>query len=83
MVLLGSLILLLAVVTLAGLGGSQRPSRRLRPSARDLPVGRFAFGEIMKALIAILALTLLVVPMLAGIRRIRRLPPPEHDREQD
>ena len=37
----------------------------------------------MKALIALLALTLLVVPMLAGIQRIRRLPPPEHDREQD
>jgi hypothetical protein len=34
----------------------------------------------MKALIAILALTLLVVPMLAGIRRMRRLPPrPEEE----
>ena len=30
----------------------------------------------MKALIAILLLVLLVVPMLAGIRRLRRLPPP-------
>ena len=28
----------------------------------------------MKTLIAVLALVLLVVPMLAGIRRIRRLP---------
>ena len=36
----------------------------------------------MKALIALLALTLLIVPMLAGIRRMRRLPPPKHDREQ-
>lgn len=33
----------------------------------------------MKALIAILALTLLILPMLAGIRRMRRLPP--RDRE--
>ncbi len=30
----------------------------------------------MKALIAILALALLIVPMLAGIRRMRKLPPP-------
>lgn len=29
----------------------------------------------MKLLIAILALVLLIVPMLAGIRRLRRLPP--------
>lgn len=31
----------------------------------------------MKALIALLALALLIVPMLAGIRHIRKLPPPE------
>ena len=38
----------------------------------------------MKALIALLALTLLIVPMLAGIRRMRRLPPPEpRDEERD
>jgi hypothetical protein len=37
----------------------------------------------MKTLIAILALTLLVVPMLAGIRRVRRLPPAEQREEQD
>ena len=33
----------------------------------------------MKALIAILALMLLIVPMLAGIRRMRRLPPPDRE----
>lgn len=37
----------------------------------------------MKALIALLALTLLIVPMLAGIRRMRRLPPPERREERD
>jgi hypothetical protein len=37
----------------------------------------------MKALIALLALTLLIVPMLAGIRRIRRLPPGERHEEGD
>ena len=31
----------------------------------------------MKTLIALIALTLLVLPMLAGIRRMRRLPPSE------
>ena len=31
----------------------------------------------MKVLIALLALMLLIVPMLAGIRRMRQLPPPE------
>ncbi len=35
----------------------------------------------MKALIALLALALLIVPMLAGIRRMRRLPPPERQDE--
>jgi hypothetical protein len=29
----------------------------------------------VKALIALLALVLLIVPMLAGIRRMRKLPP--------
>jgi hypothetical protein len=33
----------------------------------------------MKTLIAMLALTLLIVPMLAGIARIRRLPPRDRD----
>jgi hypothetical protein len=37
----------------------------------------------MKALIAILALALLIVPMLAGIRRMRRLPPPEQREDHD
>ena len=37
----------------------------------------------MKALIAILILALLVVPMLAGIRRLRRLPPPERQSKED
>jgi hypothetical protein len=35
----------------------------------------------MKVLIAILLLVLLVVPMLAGIRRLRRLPPPRENVE--
>ena len=35
----------------------------------------------MKALIALLALVLLIVPMLAGIRAMRRLPPPS-DKEK-
>jgi hypothetical protein len=30
----------------------------------------------MKSMIALLALTLLIVPMLAAIRAMRRLPPP-------
>jgi hypothetical protein len=33
----------------------------------------------MKSLIAILALVLLIVPMLAGIRAMRRLPPPDRE----
>ena len=37
----------------------------------------------MKALIAVLILALLVLPMLAGIRRLRRLPPPERGPEED
>ncbi len=37
----------------------------------------------MKALIAILALALLVLPMLAAIGRLRRLPPPsKHDGDE-
>jgi len=36
----------------------------------------------MKSLIALLALVLLVVPMLAGIALIRRLPRAENDPEQ-
>ncbi len=32
-------------------------------------------GALVKNLIAILALMLLVLPMVAGIRRLRRLPP--------
>jgi hypothetical protein len=37
----------------------------------------------MKTLIALLALTLLIVPMLAGIARIRRLPPPRGTKDPD
>jgi hypothetical protein len=37
----------------------------------------------MKPLIALLALALLIVPMLAGIRRMRRLPPPERQDERE
>jgi hypothetical protein len=33
----------------------------------------------MEMLIALLALVLLIVPMLAGIRRMRRLPPPDRN----
>lgn len=33
----------------------------------------------MKTLIAVLALAVLVLPMLAGISRLRRLPPPRRD----
>ena len=36
----------------------------------------------MKTLIALLALALLVLPMLAGIRRMRRLPPRERDEDR-
>ena len=35
----------------------------------------------MKTLIALFALMLLIVPMLAGIARMRRLPPPKDDEE--
>jgi hypothetical protein len=35
----------------------------------------------MEIMIALLALVLLIVPMLAGIGRIRRLPPPGHQQE--
>lgn len=37
----------------------------------------------MKTLIALLALALLVVPMLAGIKRLRRLPPRRRDAPPD
>ena len=37
----------------------------------------------MKTLIALLALALLVLPMLAGIRRMRKLPPPDKRREDE
>ena len=37
----------------------------------------------MKTLIALLALALLVVPMLAGIKRLRRLPPRRRDAPGD
>ena len=37
----------------------------------------------MKSLIALLALVLLVSPMLAGIRRIRRLPRPRPSESLD
>jgi hypothetical protein len=38
----------------------------------------------MKTFIALLALTLLVLPMLGAIRRLRRLPPPSsHDEDQE
>ena len=37
----------------------------------------------MKTLIALLALALLVVPMLAGITRLRRLPPRRRDAPPD
>ena len=36
----------------------------------------------MKSLIAIIALTLLILPMMAGIQRMRRLPK-EKDRPED
>ena len=36
----------------------------------------------MKAFIALLALMLLIIPMLAGIRRMRRLPP-KRDKDRD
>ena len=39
--------------------------------------------QYMKTLIALLALTLLVVPMLAGIKRVRRLPPSRRDEQSD
>ena len=32
------------------------------------------FGHVMKSIIALLALALLILPMLAGIQRMRRLP---------
>ena len=44
--------------------------------------GAFCFGGAMKTLIAVLALTLLVVPMLAGIRLLRRLPRERADRDR-
>ena len=37
----------------------------------------------MKALFAVLLVALLVLPMLAGIRRLRRLPPPQHETKED
>jgi hypothetical protein len=37
----------------------------------------------MKALIAVLVLALLVLPMLVGIRRLRRLPPPGRGSKED
>ena len=36
----------------------------------------------MKTLIALIALALLVLPMLAGIRAMRRLPPPDERDDQ-
>jgi hypothetical protein len=45
----------------------------------DLPTGRFVY-QIMKSFIALLALALLILPMLAGIQRMRRLP---KDRPQE
>ena len=46
--------------------------------------GAFCFSRMtgMKTLIALLALILLIVPMLAGIKAMRRLPRPERE-EQD
>jgi hypothetical protein len=38
---------------------------------------------MMKALIAVLVVVLLVLPMLAGIGRLRRLPPPGRGPKQD
>jgi hypothetical protein len=38
---------------------------------------------MMKALMGGLVLALLVLPMLAGIRRLRRLPPPNRGQEED
>ena len=55
----------------------------LRSSApSDLPAGRFVY-QVVKSFIALLALTLLILPMLAGIGRMRRLPKnrPEERRE--
>lgn len=37
----------------------------------------------MKSLIALLALALLVLPMLAGIRRMRGLPPRRPDQDDE
>jgi hypothetical protein len=37
----------------------------------------------MKTLIAVLSMALLVVPMLAGIRRLRRLSPPRGGSKED
>ncbi len=37
----------------------------------------------MKALIAVLVLALLLLPMLVGIRRLRRLPPPDAGSKED
>jgi hypothetical protein len=37
----------------------------------------------MKALIAVMVLALMVLPMLVGIRRLRRLPPPGRRRKED
>jgi hypothetical protein len=42
-------------------------------ASSDLPAGRFVYSN-MKSFIALLALMLLVLPMLAGIGRMRRLP---------
>lgn len=41
--------------------------------------GRAYVGRMKKEIVAILLLTLLLLPMWAGIRRIRNLPRPQRD----
>ena len=44
--------------------------------------GAFSFGREMKEALTIIMLLLLIVPLLVGVRRIRRLPRPS-DKERE
>ena len=52
-------------------------------SAPLVTSGAFFYGEPMKEALVLVMLALLIVPLLVGVRRIRRLPRPgaEKDRE--
>jgi hypothetical protein len=52
----------------------------------DVPLvisGAFSYGRRVKEALVLIMLVLLIVPLLVGVRRIRRLPRPDPENDRD